>query len=66
MTNEEKIKSLSTNNFAVWLTKHTHDGYCVFCKYYSRSCFKGRKCYEGIALWLKSEESDSNDSSRTD
>ena len=63
MTNEEKIKSLSTNDFAVWLTKNTHDGYCVFCKY-SHSCFKGRSCIEGIALWLKSEAGDSNEQMR--
>ena len=57
MTNEEKLKSMSTREMAVWLMKNTYNGYCRFCAD-GRNCTPSSLCLMGVCKWLESEVAD--------
>lgn len=52
MTNEQKIKAMSTEELAEFLRSNDID--CECCKYQYEDC-RRRKCLEGITEWLKEE-----------
>ena len=51
MNNYEKIKNMSIDEMAKWLSKNI----CNYCIYQKQDC-EDFKCYDGIKQWLESEE----------
>ena len=50
MTNEEKIKAMSTDEFVRWIMTRV----CKKCSYCEKNC-SGIHCFDGIKEWLKEE-----------
>ncbi len=53
MTNFDKLKSMSIDDFTAWLKSNK---YCEqFCVYEGVDCCDERDCFTGIKQWLEKE-----------
>ena len=52
MTNADKLRAMTDEELAIWLTQHCQS--CEICapEYY---CDLEAKCADGVLLWLKKE-----------